>query len=85
MHKKPGRHLRTTTIGGVKAAGLGLTALCHNARCKHKAELNLDQMIEQFGADRKFRAMSPRCSECGQTDAGIVINWENYGPTQTTR
>lgn len=83
MQKKPGRNLGNTTIGGIQAAGLGLTALCHNARCRHQAELDLDRMIEQFGAERKFRAMSPRCSRCGQTDAVITINWENYGPTQT--
>jgi hypothetical protein len=54
------------TLGGVKARGMEIVALCEAESCRHMFVFDLDPLIEGVGADYRLGDIPPlACPRCG--------------------
>lgn len=70
--------IHVTTLGEFKAAGYRLFANCETPWCAKGAALDIDQLIERYGADYVVTndtriAAAVRCSFCGRRGGKLTV------------
>lgn len=71
--------LEVRTLQDCKEMDVEITGHCSNHRCAHAVMLDLDKLIEKFGADYSYIGddrlrQSLRCSRCGHKGGMITIS-----------